>query len=216
MSSFMKIMPTKSELLRLKKRLQFLKMGYDLLQLKAESLLLQIKDFHHKVRQLRDTTMNDVIEAFSFLKTSEIVSGEHSLKALADVNKNLIEYVIDISFRSSLGFTVPKITFQIDREKKYPHYGFMDTNFALDTYYKKIQAAIENFIKLAELENTLFIMANEYRKLRRRINALDKIIIPTTALQINMTGEMLDENDIEEFIRQKKIKKKIKINKEGE
>ncbi|NMC08098.1 MAG: V-type ATP synthase subunit D [Candidatus Lokiarchaeota archaeon] len=214
--SFMQIMPTKSELLRLKKRLQFLKMGQGLLQLKAESLLLQIKDFHQKTKQLRDATMDDVIEAFKHLKTTEIRSGEHALKALADVNKDLIEYVINISFRSALGFTVPKITFKIEREKRYPHYGFIDTNFALDEYYKKIQQSIESLLKLAELENTLFIMANEYRKLRRRINALDKIIIPTTDLQINMTSEKLDEDELEEFIRQKKIKTKIKINKSEE
>ncbi|MBN2152177.1 MAG: V-type ATP synthase subunit D [Candidatus Lokiarchaeota archaeon] len=211
----MKIIPTKSELLRLKKRLKFLTMGRELLRIKAESLLIQIKEFYRKTKQLRDETRNEVIDAFKSLKTAELISGEHALKALASVNKDLIEYVIDISFRSSFGYTVPKIKFRIEREKKFPHYGFMNTNFPHDNYYRKIQGSIENLLKLAELENTLFIMANEYRKLRRRINALEKIIIPTTVVQVKITEETLDETGIEEFIRMKKTKMKIKA-KQGE
>jgi V/A-type H+-transporting ATPase subunit D len=206
----MKIMPTKSELLRLKKRLKFLTMGRELLRIKAETLFFQIKDFYQNIKQVLDNTRNEAIDAFKSLKSAEMMSGEHALKALASVNKDLIEYVIDISFRSSFGFTVPKITFHIDRERKYPHYGFIDTTYYHDHYNHQIQAAIENFLRLAELENTLFIMANEYKKLRRRINALDKIIIPTTELQVKMTEDQLDENAMEEFIRLKKIKGKIK------
>ncbi len=203
-------MPTKSELLRLKKRLKFLTMGRELLRIKAETLLIQIKDLYQNVKQLRNNTRDEAIDAFKSLKSAELMSGEHALKALASVNKDLIEYMIDISFRSSFGFTVPKITFKIDRERKYPHYGFIDTTYYLDQYNHTIQSAIEHFLKLAELETTLFIMANEYKKLRRRINALDKIIIPTTELQVKMTEDQLNENVMEEFIRLKKIKGKIK------
>ncbi len=207
----MKILPTKSELLRLKKRLKFLTAGRELLGIKAESLLIQIKDLYRNTKQIRDNTRDEAITAFKSLKMAEMMSGEHALKALASVNKDLIEYVLDVSFRSSLGFTVPKITFRIGREKKYPHYGFIETTYYHDRYNQAIQAAIEKFLKMAELENTLFIMANEYKKLRRRINALDKIIIPTTQLQVKITEDKLDENAMEDFIRLKKIKGKIKI-----
>jgi V/A-type H+-transporting ATPase subunit D len=82
----------------------------------------------------------------------------------------------------------------------------------LDRYYSQIQKSIDDIIKLAELENTLFIMCNEYRKIRRRINALENIIIPATVEQIRIIEDMLEEAAIEEFIRLKKIKSKI-INK---
>ena len=209
MSSFTKIVPTKTELLRLKKRLKFLKKGHDLLKLKAESVLMQIKNFYQNVKDRRKTTIEGVMKAFKNLEKAEIVSGEHALKSLADVNKNLIEYIINIGFRSSLGFTVPKITYNIEREKHFPHYGFSDTNDFLDDYYFQMRNSIEELIELAELENTLFIMANEYRKLRRRINALESVIIPQTKESIQQIEEILEETALEEFIRLKKVKNKL-------
>ncbi|MHA1370020.1 MAG: V-type ATP synthase subunit D [Promethearchaeota archaeon] len=209
MSFFTKIIPTKTQLLRLKKRLIFLKNGYDLLELKSESLLIQIKSFYRKVREKRKNTINKVVEAFQFLKKAEIVSGEHALKLIADVNRWLIDYKIDINYRSAFGFTVPKIKHRIQKEKHFPHYGFLDTSFFLDMYYIAIQDAIEQLLKLAELESTLFIMAEEYNKIRRRINALEDIIIPQTEMQIKIIENILEENEIEEFIRLKNVKKKL-------
>jgi len=207
-------MPTKSELLRLKRRLGFLKKGNELLQLKADSLLIQIKNFYRNIRDSRQVIIDHVILAFQNLKVAETISGEYFLKNLSNVNKNLIEYVIDIGYRSSLGFTVPKITYRIEREKHFPHYGFFGTNMFIDRYYIQMQKSIDDLLKLAELENTLFIMAMEYRKLRRRINALENNIIPQTENQIYMVDDILNENAQEEFIRLKKIKSKILSKKE--
>ena len=211
-AGFTKVMPTKSELLRLKRRLAFLRKGHDLLQLKADSLLVQIKNFYKTVKSVREAMIEGVLKAFKDLRMAETLMGEHALNTLADVNRQLIEYKLDIGYRSSLGFTVPKLTYHIERGKKFPHYSFIDTSLYLDLYYSEIQQSIDDIIRLAELENTLFIMCNEYRKIRRRINALENIIIPATVEQIKIIEDMLAEADIEEFIRLKKIKSKI-INK---
>lgn len=209
MPGFSKLIPTKSELLRLKKRLKFLDKGHDLLELKAETILNQIKKFYRTVRERRVEVMKEVIKAFDDLKKAEVVSGEHALEILADVNSDLIDYVINIDYTSSFGFNVPKLSFIIDREKHYPHYGFMDTSLFLDNYYKQIQKGIDDLIEYAELETTLFIMAEEYKKTRRRVNALEQIIIPQTKSQIKLVENMLEEMEMEEFTRMKKIKSKI-------
>ena len=214
MPSFAELNPTKSELLRLQKRLKFLVKGDELLQLKAESLLLQLKDFYRNIRDQRKSIFEDVIKSFKSLKTAEIISGEYYLRKLSNVNKNLIEYTINIDFRTSQGFTVPQITSHIEREKHFPHYGFVGSNIHLDNYYILMQKSIEDLLKLAELESTLFIMALEYRKFRRRINALENIIIPQIQTQIKKIDEILSENAQEEFIRLKKIKVKIVRKKE--
>ncbi|HME54499.1 MAG TPA: V-type ATP synthase subunit D [Candidatus Lokiarchaeia archaeon] len=214
MARFVKLVPTKSELIRLRRRLKFLQKGHELLQLKADSLLIQIKNFYKNIRENRKVIFDNIIKAFLNLKAAETISGEYSLQNLSDVNRNMIEYVINIGYKSSMGFTVPQITFHIEREKHYPHYGFFGTNIFLDQYYQLMQKAIEDLLKLAELESTLFIMAMEYKKLRRRINALENIIIPQTEEQIKLIDDILNENAQEEFIRLKKIKSKILIKKE--
>jgi len=198
----------------LQKRLKFLVKGDELLQLKAESLLLQLKDFYRNIRDQRKSIFEDVIKSFKSLKIAEIISGEYYLRKLSNVNKNLIEYTINIDFRTSQGFTVPQITSHIEREKHFPHYGFVGSNIHLDNYYILMQKSIEDLLKLAELESTLFIMALEYRKFRRRINALENIIIPQIQTQIKKIDEILSENAQEEFIRLKKIKVKIVRKKE--
>ncbi len=193
----------------MERRLSFLQNGHDLLEIKAESLLIQIKSFYKNVKDKRRDTIINTVKAFQDLEKAEVISKERALMSLIDVNKRLVEYSIKIDYRSSLGFTLPKITFQIKREKKYPHYGFIDTSRFLDFYYLRMQDTIENLVKLAELENTLFILANEYRKLRRRINALENIIIPQTIRHIREIENILEESEQEEFIRVKKIKEKI-------
>ncbi|MHA1682932.1 MAG: V-type ATP synthase subunit D [Promethearchaeota archaeon] len=209
MSSFMKLIPTKTQLLKLKKRTKFLEKGHDMLELKAESLLNQIKKFYILVRDRRKALMDEIVPMFQDLKRAEIISGEHALKALSLVNRELMEYNITINFKSSFGFTVPKLDYHIEKEKKFPHYGFSGTNSYLDRYYINMNRAIEELIKLAELENTIFILSDEYRKIHRRINALEDIIIPQTHSQIKQIDDILEENIIEEFIRLKKIKSKI-------
>ncbi|MHA1792192.1 MAG: V-type ATP synthase subunit D [Promethearchaeota archaeon] len=209
MSSFSKVIPTKSQLLKLKRRLQFLEKGHDLLELKAETILIQIKKVYKNFMDRRKKTITEIQKAFEDLKRAELVSGEHALRTLADVNRNTMEYVVNIGYRTSYGFTVPKITYHIEQEKHFPHYGFGDTNFYLDRYYKKMQILIEELIKLAEIENTLFKLADEYRKVRRRTKALEDIIIPQTKSQITLIENTLDESMMEEFIRLKKTKAKI-------
>ena len=182
--------------------------------MKAESILIQLKDFYRNIRETRKNIFDGVIKAFQSLKITETISGEYFLKNLSNVNKNLIEYVVNIDFVTSMGFTVPRITSHIEREKHFPHYGFAGGNMFLDTYYIQIQKSIDDLITLAELENTLFIMALEYRKFRRRINALENIIIPQTVSQIKEIDDILSGNAQEEFIRLKKIKTKILSKKE--
>lgn len=194
--------------------MKFLAKGDELLQLKAESLLLQLKGFYRNIREQRKNIFEAIFKAFKDLKIAEIVSGEDYLKNLSNVNRNLIEYIVSIDFRTSQGFTVPQITSHIEREKHFPHYGFIVSNMHLDYYYIQMQKSIEDLLKLAELESTLFIMALEYRKFRRRINALENIIIPQTVSQIKKIDEILSENAQEEFIRLKKIKVKIMQKKE--
>jgi V/A-type H+/Na+-transporting ATPase subunit D len=194
--------------------LKFLTKGDELLQLKAESILMQLKDFYRNIRENRKKIFQDIIKAFQSLKITETISGEYFLKNLSNVNKNLIEYVVTIDYRTSMGFTVPQISSRIEREKHFPHYGFAGSNMFLDTYYIQMQKSIEDLLKLAELENTLFIMALEYRKFRRRINALENIIIPQTEFSIKKIDEILSSSAQEEFIRLKKIKTKIVAKKE--
>lgn len=205
----MKIIPTKSQLIKLQKRVKFLEKGHDMLELKAEALLTQIKKVYKNLISIRAGVMEDIVSLFQDLKQAEIISGEHALRTLSMVNRDLIEYMIEIDFQTSFGFTVPRISYKIAREKRFPHYGFSDTSYFLDKYYIGMEDAIEALIKLAELENTLFILADEYRKIKRRINALEQIIIPNTHQQIKQIDAILEENRLEEFIRLKKVKSKI-------
>ena len=112
-----------------------------------------------------------------------------------------------------MGVEIPKVLSQTEEVKI--KYGISSTNTKFDYAYKNFQKVRDLTILLAEIDNSLYKLANAIRKARKRANALKNIVIPDYEQKIKFISESLEEREREEFIRSKLIKKRIEVKKRG-
>ncbi len=128
-----------------------------------------------------------------------------SLGIISDVVEGVpIDEGISVKYRSVMGVELPKIEYE--KTPLRVGYGFERANSKVDYAYICFYHVKEMTVKLAEVENSVYRLANNIRKTQKRANALQNISIPRFEATVKMITEALDEKDREEFSRQKVIK----------
>lgn len=200
------VSPTRMELLRLRRREQLAVKGHDLLREKRDALIAEFLDVVSEVRDARMVAEAKLKEAFEYLIIAQAGLGVEEVRQLSLMSAQ--EIPMDFSMRSIMGVNVPLIDIpgELSREVTQRGYGFMDSSSAVDSCAKRFEEAIAKIIKLAELEEAVRNLAGEVEKTKRRVNALEYVMIPrlkTTRKYIQMR---LEEMERENFTRLKKIK----------
>ncbi len=200
------VSPTRMELLRLRRREQLAVKGHDLLREKRDALIAEFLDVVGEVRNARMVAEEDLKEAFEYLIIAQAGLGVEEVRQLSLMTAR--EIPMDFSMRSIMGVNVPIIELPEDlsREVTERGYGLMDSSSAVDSCAKRFEEALAKLIKLAELEEAVRNLAGEVEKTKRRVNALEYVMIPrlkTTRKYIQMR---LEEMERENFTRLKKIK----------
>lgn len=193
--------PTKGNLIAIKRSLSLAKMGYDLLDKKRNILIremMELIDTASKVQnQINDTYSN----AYLALQKANITLG-----IIDDISKDVpIDDGIDIKFRSVMGVEIPIVTLEDNPPK--PTYSFMSTNSMLDEAFISFYHVKRLTAVLAEIENSVYRLANAIKKTQRRANALKNIIIPKFDVTVKFITDALEEKDREDFSRMKVINK---------
>jgi len=200
------VSPTRMELLRLRRREQLAVKGHDLLREKRDALIAEFLDVVGEVRDARMVAEENLKEAFEYLIIAQAGLGVEEVRHLSLMTAR--EIPMDFSMRSIMGVNVPIIELPEDlsREVTERGYGLMDSSSAVDRCAKRFEEALAKLIKLAELEEAVRNLAGEVEKTKRRVNALEYVMIPrlkTTRKYIQMR---LEEMERENFTRLKKIK----------
>ena len=200
------VSPTRMELLRLRRREQLAVKGHDLLREKRDALIAEFLDVVGEVRDARMVAEEKLKEAFEYLIIAQAGLGVEEVRQLSLMTAR--EIPMDFSMRSIMGVNVPIIELPEDlsREVTERGYGLMDSSSAVDSCAKRFEEALAKIIKLAELEEAVRNLAGEVEKTKRRVNALEYVMIPrlkTTRKYIQMR---LEEMERENFTRLKKIK----------
>ncbi|RCV64218.1 V/A-type H+-transporting ATPase subunit D [Methanophagales archaeon] len=200
------VSPTRMELLRLRRREQLAVKGHDLLREKRDALIAEFLDVVGEVRDARMVAEAKLKEAFEYLIIAQAGLGVEEVRQLSLMTAQ--EIPMDFSMRSIMGVNVPIIELPSDlsREVTERGYGLMDSSSAVDSCAKRFEEALAKIIKLAELEEAVRNLAGEVEKTKRRVNALEYVMIPrlkTTRKYIQMR---LEEMERENFTRLKKIK----------
>ncbi len=200
------VSPTRMELLRLRRREQLAVKGHDLLREKRDALIAEFLDVVGEVRDARMVAEEKLKEAFEYLIIAQAGLGVEEVRQLSLMTAQ--EIPMDFSMRSIMGVNVPIIELPEDlsREVTERGYGLMDSSSAVDSCAKRFEEALSKIIKLAELEEAVRNLAGEVEKTKRRVNALEYVMIPrlkTTRKYIQMR---LEEMERENFTRLKKIK----------
>ncbi len=200
------VSPTRMELLRLRRREQLAVKGHDLLREKRDALIAEFLDVVGEVRDARMVAEEKLKEAFEYLIIAQAGLGVEEVRQLSLMTAQ--EIPMDFSMRSIMGVNVPLIELpgDLSREVTERGYGLMDSSSAVDSCAKRFEEALAKIIKLAELEEAVRNLAGEVEKTKRRVNALEYVMIPRLKATRKYIQMRLEEMERENFTRLKKIK----------
>lgn len=202
------INPTRMELLSLKNRTKLAVKGHGLLKEKRDALIKEFFDILDRVKGVREAAERSLKEANEALLEAQIAMGDLAVRKASLSVKESID--VDIKSRSVMGVSVPVTNvkmeerFIIDRG-----YSFSDTTIQLDEAAKKFEESIKFLIELGEVEKTIFLLAEEIEATKRRVNALEHIMIPRFENTEKYIDMRLQEMERENFVRLKMIRSTI-------
>jgi len=195
--------PTRMELTRLKKRLVTARRGHKMLKDKRDELMKQFLDIVRVNKELRDSVESRLGEVYdNFLVASAIMSKQVLEQSLM-FPKQRIE--VDIKTKNIMSVNVPIFETNATETDLYS-YGFYGTSQELDTAVDRLQDLLHDLLALAEKEKSAQLLSAEIEKTRRRVNALEYVMIPQFTDKIKFIKMKLDENERSTTIRLMKVK----------
>ena len=203
------INPTRMELTRLKGRLKTAIRGHKLLKDKRDELMKQFLDIVRRNRALRSKVEQGLERAnAAFTVASALMSPEMLEQALL-YPKQSVE--LEMSFRNIMSVNVPQYQFHTrneDPSEIYP-YGFAQTSGELDAALEELANVFHDMLELAEVEKTMQLLAEDIEKTRRRVNALEYVMIPQFQEKIRYISMKLEENERGNITRLMKVKEMV-------
>lgn len=200
MANELNVTPTKGSLMSIEKSLSLSTLGFDLLDRKRNILIREMMLLIDKVKELRGEISHTYSEAYEALQKANVTLGiVQGMESYIPVDDS-----VKISYRSVMGVELPIV--RIDDDKPEPGYGLEHTNSSYDYAFVCFQKVKRITAMLAEVENSVYRLANAIRKTQRRANALENIVIPRYKETAKFITAALEEKDREEFSRLKVIK----------
>ena len=200
-----KVVPTKTNLMKLRREFSFAQEGYELLDQKRQILVVELMDIVDKATDLHEKVTKEVSEAFSSLQKAVINMGRSTVTESATAVN--VDYDISIKMRRIMGVNIPKVDLEID--DKSPYFSLRGTSYRIDEAIAVFKGLIVDLSKLAELRISLMRIADEVRRTMRRVNALEKIAIPDYNESVKYIESTLEENERETFAILKIVKTRL-------
>lgn len=209
MASVLRVNPTRMELTQMKRRLLTARRGHKLLKDKRDEM---VRQFMLRIRDnitLRRQVERDLARAFGSFALARALMEPGSL------NQALMyparQARLTVGRDNILSVRVPTLKVDEDslRESQLP-YGLAETSAQLDGAIEAMAGALPQLLKLAEVEKTCAMLADEIQKTRRRVNALEHVMIPQFEETIRYISMKLDENERGNLTRLMKVKEMIK------
>ncbi len=202
----MNVNPTRMELTRLKKKLAVATRGHKLLKDKRDELMRQFLDIVRENKELRLSVEESVRRANSSFVIARSLMQKEALNTALMMPKQQIE--IEVSNTNIMSVDVPGFNVKTKTDNPYDiySYGYAFTSGDLDEGVFTLADALPDILKLAEKENAAQLMAAEIEKTRRRVNALEHVMIPDLKDTIRFITMKLDENERSSQTRLMKVK----------
>ncbi len=200
------INPTRMELQRLKTRLKTAVRGHKLLKDKRDELMRQFMEITRQSRQLRARVEEGLSRANAAMTVASSVMSPEMLEQALLYPKQSVQ--VDTKLKNIMSVYVPVYKFSTKSESGseiFP-YGFAQTSGELDDAISALSEVFRDMLELAQVEKTIQLMADEIEKTRRRVNALEYVMIPETEANIKYISMKLEENDLSTKVRLMKVK----------
>lgn len=198
--------PTRMELTRLKKKLVTAVRGHKLLKDKRDELMRQFLDLAKENMELRKAVEEGIRKANANFVTAKASMPEEALHTALMAPKQ--EVYLEAERKNAMSVEIPVFEYRTrtaDPNDIYS-YGFAFTSGDLDDAVRSLADVLPQMLELAEKEKACQLLAAEIEKTRRRVNALEHVMIPETRESIRYITMKLDENERSSQIRLRKVK----------
>lgn len=203
----MNVNPTRMELRRLKTRLKTATRGHKLLKDKSDEMIRQFMVYVRENKRLREEIEAELSSALKGFTLARAVSSNAVIEEAVMMPATKAE--ISLSSDNVMSVEVPSISvIEHEGQDKYP-YSFDTVTSELDASIGTLSTLLVKLVKLAEVEKTCNMLADEIEKNRRRVNALEYVMIPQIEETIKCINMKLDENERASTIRLMKVKSMI-------
>jgi V/A-type H+-transporting ATPase subunit D len=192
------------ELLRLRKRLQLARRGHKLLKDKQDELMKRFMGLVHQIKELRLSVENQLEEAWRRFLVARSVGGSEIVETAVSVPTRKTS--VEVAKQQIMNVVVP--VFELRTEGKLASYGLATTPAELDTSLTAMEKALGRMVELASKEKALELIGDEIEKTRRRVNALEYILIPNleeTIRYISMKLSEMERGNLTRLMRVKEI-----------
>lgn len=194
------ITPTKGNLIAIQRSLELSTLGFELLDRKRNILIREMMLLIDKAKKLRGEISETYAQAYEALQKANMTLG-----VVEDIANTIpVDQGVSITYRSVMGVEIPHV--QLEEQPLRMNYGMIQTNSLFDQAVACFRKVKEITAVLAEVENSVYRLANAIRKTQRRANALENILIPRYRETAKFITAALEEKEREEFSRMKVIK----------
>lgn len=196
---------TRMELLIIKRKIKLASKGHKLLKQKRDALISEFFTLVDGLKSTRKELEEQLSFAYKSLVLAQAVSGTQEVKRAADSSETLKPVLA--TTKTIMGVKVP--VFDWDSGDYKPAYSMVSTSTELDIAASNFNKVLKTLVKLAEIEATVHALAEEIKKTKRKVNALERILIPRLEADVIYITMRLEEMERENFSRLKIIKKRI-------
>jgi V/A-type H+-transporting ATPase subunit D len=194
------------ELSKLKKRLNIARRGHKLLKDKLDELMKRFLDMLRENKDLREDIEEKLKKLYEKFLLAKSITGEKELLSSLSFGKKKL--LLKSDKKNIMSVDVPdfKLKDSIESDSVNYPYGFLATSFELDSSIEYLQKILPSLIEMAQIEKTIQLMADEIEKTRRRVNALEHVMIPQLTETIKYIKMKLDESERGNLTRLMKVK----------
>jgi len=197
---------TRMELLKLKKRLVLARKGHNLLKRKQDELMRQFLELLEQIGDLRKMIEDRLQKAHrSFLMALSVMDRQKMEEAMMFPSQKL---ALDVSTTPVMNLRLPK--FNVQSEGSVFSYGLADTSAELDSALGAYSELLPEMLRLSQIERSVELLATEIEVTRRRVNALEYILIPNLMDTIKYIKMRLDEMERSNLSRLMRIKEIVR------
>ncbi|MHA2268347.1 MAG: V-type ATP synthase subunit D [Promethearchaeota archaeon] len=204
--SFREVKATKSNLMALNKRLSFAVKGANFLEFRREQLIFQINNLWNDYLNGRKEFLMIYKKSLTYLNQTYQEMGKNELNLISKLSKIQYKPRIHIEYAKKMGILVSQVEYEIFEEEKLPAYTFENTSHYIEDLIKSLKTLLESISKFSEIEDLLFKVSTNFKRINRRINGLKNVIIPKLKVDIKQIKGKLEENERENYVRLKKTK----------
>lgn len=205
--AIMNVNPTRMEMKRLQNRLKTATRGHKLLKDKTDEMIRQFISIAEENKRLRGETEKELANAFVSFRNARASADSRVVDEAILMPSRTV--ALTCSKRKVMGIDVPRIDVVENEGELYP-YSFLSVTEQLDSSIRGLNAVLYKLIKLAETEKTCNMLADEIEKNKRRVNALENIMIPQLTETIKYIKMKLDESERAATVRLMKVKDTLK------